>query len=157
MARDPELRAEAERLYVKAKLSIKEIAAALKVGKETIYKWRNDAAFDADTSWDEQRRKAMPVSIVAVQELYWNIIHDYLERMSKDSSLVIDAKAADAISKHVATINRIMPKKTLFSAIVSVLEEIKDYLAENDPELWTKFVVHLPAIRERLEKQVTEL
>lgn len=157
MAIDPETRVEAERLYVKAKLSIREIASALKVSEASIYKWKNDAAFDADTNWDEQRRKSMPVSIVAVQEMYWNIIHDYLECMRKDSRLVTDAKVADAISKHVSTINRIMPRKTFLSAIVSVLEEIKDYLAENDPELWTKFVAHLPDIRERLEKQVSEL
>jgi len=154
---DPEKRVEAERLYVKAKLSVREIAAALKVSEGTVYRWKSEAANFEDSDWDEQRRRSNPVSIVAVQTMYWTIIHSYLERMEKEPDLVTDAKIADAISKHVATINRIMPKKTFLSAIVAVLEEIKDYLAEHDPELWGRFVEHLPEIRERLEKQVPEL
>jgi hypothetical protein len=152
-----EKRFEAERLYVKAKLSPKEIARALKVSENSIYRWRADAAARGkQDDWDEKRRDAAPVNIVDVQRQYWGALEKQLKKIEEDPALLLDPKAADAIAKHIAAVNRLVPKKTWYSACVAVLDEIKAQLAARDPELWDRFVGHIPAIQEALERQVID-
>jgi Protein of unknown function (DUF1804). len=155
---ETEKRVEAERLYVKAKLLPKDIARALKVSETSVYRWRAEAAAAGEEyDWDRRRRDATPVNIVDVQRQYWEALSKQLKRIQEDETLLLDPKVADAIAKHIAAINRLVPKKTWLSACVSVLDEIKSYLAANDPELWERFVGHIPAIQDALERQVLDL
>lgn len=153
-----EKRSEAERLYVKAKLLPKDIARAIKVSETSVYRWRAEAASQgAEYDWDRRRRDATPVNIVDVQRQYWDALSKQLKKIQEDENLLLDPKVADAIAKHISAINRLVPKKTWFSACVSVLDEVKSYLAANDPDLWERFVGHIPAIQDALERQVIDL
>jgi transposase-like protein len=155
---EPEKRVEAEKLYVKAKLTVKELARVIGVSEGTVYRWKEDArGAGIDYDWDEKRRKAASFSIVDIQRQYVEALRPILVRIENEPQLLMDPKIADAIAKHVATINRLVPKKTWFSASISVLDAIKNYLAENDAELWRALVPHIPAIQEQLERQVIDL
>ena len=143
-------RDEARRLYVREGRTISEIAAMLAVSDKTVYRWRTqDAQSDEQHGWDRLRRlwHMSPRELIG---LYTDSVKAAIIDLSSDPSQLADVRTADAISKHVANIQRLNPTAQYLGIAIDLVRQIDAYLAEHAPELRQKLVKHWEPIKARL-------
>jgi hypothetical protein len=145
-----EKRTEAELLYIRQSMSCPKIAEKLKVDKGTVYRWKADAETKGESfDWEVQRRiyNLSPLELTAI---YADALKTYLTRMKTDPGLISDPKVADAISKHVNSMERIGDRRKYLGVANDLIRIINMWLTENQPELKEKLDPYWESIHEEL-------
>ena len=143
-------RDDAARLYVRENKPIPEIAVMLAVSPKTVYRWRNDDARKGDRhDWDRQRQlwHMSPRELIG---LYIESVKELVLDLYGEPQKLADSKTADAITKHIANINRIDPAAQYLGIAIDLMRQIDLYLSETDTDLQAKLSRHWEAIKKRL-------
>lgn len=145
-----EKRKEAVRLYVRENLSIAEISRRIETADKTIYRWKRDDAAKGDRhNWDLQRDlwHMSPRELIG---LYVESVKELVLTLHQDPERLADSRTADAITKHIANINRIDPSNQYLGIALDLMRRIDSYLQEVDPELQARMARHWEPIKTRL-------
>lgn len=117
--------AEAERLYIHAQKTLREIAVLTGVSERTLGLWKKEGA------WDKQRLLAQASSLGTVEQIHNQIVR--VIEMMKDAD--DPGRYADQLSKLIAASNKIeRAGGDLATQTVVVFEKFAVYVRDKSPE-----------------------
>ena len=135
-------------MYVKRQMTCAAIAAELQVSSSTIYKWKNaDSAEGID--WDRHQR-VYNLSPSEMTAMYAESVKHWLVEINESPDKLADPKIADAISKHVATMQKIDSRSQYRGVMLDLIRVMNSYLAEVAPNLQDAMIDHWDAIKTRM-------
>ena len=142
-------RREAARgMYVKRQMSCAAIAREMGVSPSTVYKWKN-ADRDAGIDWDRHQR-VYNLSPSEMTAMFAESVKHWLVEINESPDKLADPKIADAISKHVATMQKIDSRSQYRGVMLDLIRVINSYLAEAAPSLQDAMLDHWDAIKTRM-------
>jgi len=151
-------RREAERLYVQNSLTCPDIAAKLKVNENTVYRWKSEAARNAQSEgglcWDTQRQ-IYNMSPLEMTAMYAESIKTWLVKIKSNPELLSDPKVADAIAKHVSVLQKIDVRSQYLGVALDLIKVANAYLMEHAPELKTQLEPYWEGIYQELTNYAT--
>ena len=151
----PDARAEAERLYVRTTMTMSAIACEVGVNDTTVYRWRSEAREKGEShDWDVQRRiyNMSPREMVG---MYAESVKAWLVQIKANPELLSDHKIADAIAKHVSTMQKIDARSQYLGVAIDLIKVANTWLAAHQPELRGKMEPFWDAIYEELVEYST--
>jgi len=150
----PDKRDEAEKLYTRQDLSCREIAGRLGVDQKTVYRWKAEAAGKGALDWDARRRtyNLAPEELFAI---YGEAVKSWLIKIQEDPELLSDAKATDALVKHVSILQKLDTRKQYLGVALDLIKTINGWLGEHEPELKDRMAACWEGIYAALKEYAT--
>jgi len=144
----PDNHGEARRLFVEEGKAVQEIAEALGVTPQTVYRYKADDAADSE-DWD-RLRKVWAMSPSEISNLYAYALKRLLMKVDADPQLLLNPATADAITKNIKNLQRIDPRHQYIGAVIDLVKAADQYLGEQDTKLQTTMRGHWDAIKNRM-------
>ena len=151
----PDKRDEAARLYVRRSMAPASVAKEIGVSESTVYRWRAESAERGEAfDWDAQRRiyNLSPRELVG---LYVETVKAWLVRVKADPEVLADSKLADAMSKHISSIQKIDSRSQYLGVAIDLIRVANSWLGENQPKLKEKLDPYWDAIYQELANYAT--